>query len=79
MQLLDKNIVNIGLIIAGIGLCFGMQLSRYFAGYTEICDLHKHIRKKQAAGFNLKQFHEQFLSYGSAPVHFIRVLMSKSK
>ena len=25
--------------------------------------------------FNLKAFHEEFLSYGSAPVKYIRVLM----
>ncbi|PSR56902.1 DUF885 domain-containing protein [Adhaeribacter arboris] len=52
-----------------------VQLSSYFTGYTEIYDLREEIRKKQKDKFNLKQFHEKFLSYGSAPVRYIRALM----
>jgi uncharacterized protein (DUF885 family) len=36
-------------------------------------------QRKQALGdkFKLKDFHEQFLSYGSAPVRVIRELMTQ--
>ncbi|MET0319170.1 MAG: DUF885 domain-containing protein [Duganella sp.] len=52
-----------------------VQLTSYFSGYSEIMALRE--ERKQALGdrFNLKQFHEQFLSYGSAPVRVIRELM----
>ncbi|MDQ4140565.1 MAG: DUF885 domain-containing protein [Bacteroidota bacterium] len=52
-----------------------VQISSYFTGYTEIYDLREEIRKLQGKEFNLKKFHEQFLSYGSAPVRYIRALM----
>ncbi|MGV7208275.1 DUF885 domain-containing protein [Oxalobacteraceae bacterium A2-2] len=54
-----------------------VQLTSYFSGYSEIMELRE--QRKQALGdkFNLKQFHEQFLSYGSAPVRMIRELMSQ--
>ncbi|MDB5962508.1 MAG: hypothetical protein JWP59_3802 [Massilia sp.] len=52
-----------------------VQLTSYFSGYTEIMELRE--QRKQALGpsFNLKQFHEQFLGYGNAPVKTIRELM----
>ena len=52
-----------------------VQLTSYFSGYSDIMELRE--QKKQALGpaFNLKQFHEQFLSYGNAPVKTIRELM----
>lgn len=52
-----------------------VQLTSYFSGYSEIMDLRE--RRKQALGprFDLKAFHEQFLSYGSAPVKMIGELM----
>jgi uncharacterized protein (DUF885 family) len=52
-----------------------VQLSSYFTGYTEIYDLREELKKKKAKEFNLKAFHEQFLSYGSAPVKYIREMM----
>ena len=52
-----------------------VQLSSYFTGYTEIYDLREELKKKQGQEFDLKTFHEQFLSYGSAPVKYIRELM----
>jgi uncharacterized protein (DUF885 family) len=52
-----------------------VQLCCYFTGYTEIYDFREELKKKQGAAFNLKQFHEKFLSYGSAPVKYIRQLM----
>lgn len=52
-----------------------VQLSSYFTGYTEIYDLREEIRKKQGKEFQLRSFHEKFLSFGSAPVRYIRTLM----
>lgn len=52
-----------------------VQLCSYFTGFTEIYDLRQEIKTKQGANFNLKAFHEKFLSYGSAPVKYIRELM----
>ena len=53
-----------------------VQLTSYFSGYSEIMDLRE--QRKQALGnkFVLKDFHEQFLSYGSAPVKVIKELMN---
>lgn len=52
-----------------------VQLCSYFTGFTEIYEFRE--KRKQALGnrFNLKAFHEQFLSYGSAPVKYIKALM----
>ncbi|WLI88883.1 DUF885 domain-containing protein [Massilia sp. R2A-15] len=52
-----------------------VQLTSYFSGYADIMELRE--QRKQALGprFVLKDFHEQFLSYGSAPVKVIRELM----
>ncbi|MBC8083958.1 MAG: DUF885 domain-containing protein [Hymenobacter sp.] len=52
-----------------------VQLSSYFTGYTEIYELRQELKKEQASRFDLKAFHEKFLSYGSAPVKYIRILM----
>ncbi|MCH1920391.1 DUF885 domain-containing protein [Shewanella sp. A3A] len=54
-----------------------VQLTSYYAGYRAIYDLREELKAKQGSQFNLKQFHEQFLSYGSAPVKDIRQLMLK--
>jgi len=54
-----------------------VQLCSYFTGYTEIYDFREELKKKQGNQFKLKQFHEKFLSYGSAPVKYIRELMLK--
>ncbi|MCS0585199.1 DUF885 domain-containing protein [Massilia pinisoli] len=52
-----------------------VQLSSYFSGYSDIMELRE--RRKQQLGdrFDLKQFHDQFLSYGNAPVKIIGQLM----
>jgi uncharacterized protein (DUF885 family) len=52
-----------------------VQLTSYFSGYSEIMELRE--QRKQALGpkFVLKDFHEQFLGYGNAPVKVIRELM----
>ena len=52
-----------------------VQLSSYFTGYSEIYALRKELNQQQGQKFDLKTFHEQFLSYGSAPVKYIRELM----
>lgn len=52
-----------------------VQLCSYFTGFTEIYDLRSEIKSKQGDQFSLKKFHEEFLSYGSSPVRYIRKLM----
>ena len=52
-----------------------VQLCCYFTGYTEIMELRDELKAKLGKAFNLKAFHEKFLSYGSAPVKYIRELM----
>src|SRR5688500_14015832 len=54
-----------------------VQLCSYFTGLTEILDLREEVKEKRGGQFNLKEFHEKFLSYGSAPVKFIREMMLK--
>jgi uncharacterized protein (DUF885 family) len=52
-----------------------VQLTSYFSGYSAILDLRETLKREQTGAFDLKRFHEQFLSYGSAPVRVIRELM----
>lgn len=52
-----------------------VQLCSYFTGYREIYDFREEVKKQQGDQFKLKAFHEKFLSYGSAPVKYIRELM----
>ena len=52
-----------------------VQLCSYFSGYTEIYDFREELKKQAGDKFNLKKFHEKFLSYGSAPVKYIKKLM----
>ncbi|MES2512743.1 MAG: DUF885 domain-containing protein [Bacteroidota bacterium] len=54
-----------------------VQLCSYFTGYSEIYDFREELKHKLGPDFNLKQFHEKFLSYGSAPVKYIKELMNK--
>lgn len=54
-----------------------VQLCSYFTGFKEIYDFREELKKKEGNKFNLKQFHEKFLSYGSAPVKYIKELMNK--
>lgn len=53
-----------------------VQLCCYFTGYTEIYETREEQKYKLKDKFDLKKFHEQFLSYGSAPVKFIRQMMN---
>ncbi|WP_439439782.1 DUF885 domain-containing protein [Roseateles sp. DB2] len=52
-----------------------VQLTSYFSGYSEIMALREERKKALGDRFDLKAFHDQFLSYGSAPVAVIRELM----
>jgi uncharacterized protein (DUF885 family) len=52
-----------------------VQLCSYFTGFMEIYELREELKKKMGDKFHLKKFHEQFLSYGSAPVKYIREMM----
>lgn len=54
-----------------------VQLTSYFSGYSEILEFREQLKKQQGDKFRLKQFHQQFLSYGSAPVGMIKQLMLK--
>ena len=56
-----------------------VQLCSYFSGYTEIHDFREKLKKKKGTTFDLKKFHEKFLSFGSAPVKYIRELMLDEK
>ncbi len=56
-----------------------VQLCCYFTGYTEIYDFRETLKNKMGPKFNLKQFHEKFLGYGSAPVKYIRQLMTAER
>jgi len=52
-----------------------VQLSSYFTGFTQIYSLREEIKAKKGENFNLKAFNEEFLSYGNAPVKYIREFM----
>lgn len=52
-----------------------VQLASYYSGYREIYDFREEYKKVMGKDFDLKIFHEKFLSYGSAPVKYIRQLM----
>lgn len=52
-----------------------VQLTSYYAGYRGIYDLREEMKTIEETLFDLKAFHEEFLSYGSAPVSDIRELM----
>ena len=52
-----------------------VQLSSYFAGFSEILALREQLKAARGAAFKLKDFHEEFLSFGSAPVKMVSRLM----
>ena len=49
-----------------------VQLDSYYAGYKEIMDLRDAYKKKLGEKYKLKNFNEKFLSYGSAPIKYIK-------
>jgi uncharacterized protein (DUF885 family) len=54
-----------------------VQLTSYFAGYAAIFELREKLKRERPGQFDLKTFHETFLSYGNAPVRIIRELMER--
>ncbi|NTS75526.1 DUF885 domain-containing protein [Catenovulum sp. SM1970] len=52
-----------------------VQLTSYFTGYSEIYALREALKSRTGQNFNLTNFHNQFLSYGSAPVPIIKKMM----
>ena len=53
-----------------------VQLTSYFSGYAEIYDFRERQKDELGDDFDLQAFHNQFLSYGSAPVSVIVELMT---
>ncbi|MEM9101614.1 MAG: DUF885 domain-containing protein [Pseudomonadota bacterium] len=54
-----------------------VQLTSYFTGYAEIYKFREELKAEQGEKFDLKSFHNTFLSYGSSPVPIIIELMRK--
>ena len=52
-----------------------VQLTSYFNGYAEITALRDDHKARLGRDFSIKKFNDRFLSFGSAPVKFIRELM----
>ncbi|WP_409269090.1 DUF885 domain-containing protein [Massilia sp. BHUDP2] len=52
-----------------------VQLTSYFSGYEQIMELRERRKQQLGERFNLKEFHDQFLGYGNAPVKMISELM----
>jgi len=52
-----------------------VQLSSYYSGYKDIMDLREAYKTKMGDKYTLKDFNEKFLSYGSAPVKYIKEAM----
>ncbi len=56
-----------------------VQLDSYYTGYKELSDLREEYKKKMGDKYKLKDFNEKFLSYGSAPIKYIKeVMLSKN-
>lgn len=56
-----------------------VQLTSYFTGFYEILKLREDYRKAKGETYSVKDFNEHFLSYGSAPVKYIRALLLPKK
>lgn len=51
-----------------------VQLCSYFSGFKEIYEFREKLKTEQGDDFKLKDFHERFLSFGSAPVKYVKEL-----
>lgn len=51
------------------------QLSTYFVGYLEQVALRRDAQQQWGENFDLKQYHDKVLSYGSPPPQFVRALV----
>jgi uncharacterized protein (DUF885 family) len=56
-----------------------VQLTSYYSGYKEIMDLRNAWKQKMGDKYTVKDFNEKFLSYGSAPVKYIKESMMDVK
>lgn len=56
-----------------------VQLCSYFTGFHEIYEFRQVMKQRLGDKFNIRQFHEKFLSYGSAPVKYIRAIMEEEE
>ena len=54
-----------------------VQLTSYFSGYSEIMELREQRKRALGDRFDQKEFHEQLLGFGSAPVKMIAELMAR--
>ena len=52
-----------------------VQLCSYYAGSSAIFSLRDEYKVKKGNAYSLKEFHENFLGYGSSPVKYIRERM----
>jgi uncharacterized protein (DUF885 family) len=51
------------------------QLSTYFVGVTEHLDMRERARGRDGAKFNIKQYNDAVLSFGSPPVKYVREML----
>ena len=51
------------------------QLSTYFVGYLEHVDLRQEAEQAWGADFQLRDYHDRLLSFGSPPVKYVRALL----
>lgn len=56
-----------------------VQLTSYYSGYREIYDFREEFKGIEGDDFDLRDFHETFLSFGSSPVKYVRDLMLTDK
>ena len=52
-----------------------VQLTSYFSGYSEIYAFREELKERLGEAFDLRDFHNTFLSYGNAPVPVIKKMM----
>lgn len=52
-----------------------VQLSTYFVGHQEHIDLRREAEQTWGDKFNLKEYHDKVLSFGSPPAKFVRALL----
>ena len=51
------------------------QLSTYFVGVAEHLDLRDRVKARDGTAFNLKNYNNTVISFGSPPVKYVRELM----
>lgn len=51
------------------------QLSTYFVGNLEVNDIRNAYKKKTGDNFNMKEFHDELLSFGSIAPKYVKELM----